>query len=71
MKRLIDRQLKNIEKAYESMSTGEMLKFSKSAVESLYQTLKELKEYKDLEITPDQVREINQLYWQGYRDWET
>ena len=49
MERLIDRQMDNIEKAYESIPMGGKLEFSKSAVESIYQVLKELKEYKDLE----------------------
>ena len=49
MKRLIDRQMDNIEKAYESIPMGGKLEFSKSAIESIYQVLKELKEYKDLE----------------------
>ena len=49
MDRLIDRQMDNIEKAYESIPMGGKLEFSKSAIESIYQVLKELKEYKDLE----------------------
>lgn len=49
MERLIDRQLKNIEKAYDSIPMGGKLEFSKSAVESLYQVLKELREYIDAE----------------------
>ena len=49
MERLIDRQMDNIEKAYESIPMGGKLEFSKSAIESIYQVLKELKEYKDLE----------------------
>ena len=49
MERLIDRQMDNIEKAYESIPMGGKLEFSKSAIEGLYQVLKELKEYKDLE----------------------
>ena len=49
MDRLIDRQMDNIEKAYESIPMGGKLEFSKSAIEGLYQVLKELKEYKDLE----------------------
>lgn len=49
MNNLIDRQLANIEKAYESIPMGGKLEFSKSAIESIYQVLKELKEYKDLE----------------------
>ena len=49
MNRLIDRQMDNIEKAYESIPMGGKLEFSKSAIESIYQVLKELKEYKDLE----------------------
>ena len=47
MERLIDRQMDNIEKAYESIPMGGKLEFSKSAIESIYQVLKELKEYKD------------------------
>ena len=46
MDRLIDRQMDNIEKAYESIPMGGKLEFSKSAIEGLYQVLKELKEYK-------------------------
>ena len=49
MERLIDRQLENIEKAYESIPMGGKLEFGKSAVESIHMILKELKEYKDLE----------------------
>ena len=49
MERLIDRQMDNIEKAYESIPMCGKLEFSKSAIESIYQVLKELKEYKDLE----------------------
>ena len=49
MERLIDRQMDNIEKAYESITMGGKLEFSKSAIEGLYQVLKELREYKDLE----------------------
>ena len=49
MDRLIDRQMDNIEKAYDNIPMGGKLEFSKSAIESIYQVLKELKEYKDLE----------------------
>ena len=51
MERLIDRQMANIEKAYESIPMGGKLEFSKSAIEGIYQVLKELREYKDLEDT--------------------
>lgn len=49
MDRLIERQMANIEKAYESIPMGGKLEFSKSAIEGIYQVLRELKEYKDLE----------------------
>ena len=49
MDRLIERQMDNIEKAYESIPMGGKLEFSKSAVEGIHQVLRELKEYKDLE----------------------
>ena len=49
MERLIDKQLENIEKAYESIPMGGKLEFSKSAIESIHMILIELKEYKDWE----------------------
>ena len=49
MDRLIERQMDNIEKAYESIPFGGKLEFSKSAIEGIHQVLRELKEYKDLE----------------------
>ena len=48
MDRLIDRQIENIEKVYESIPFGGKVEFSKSALESIHQVLRELKEYKDL-----------------------
>ena len=49
MDRLIEIQMANIEKAYESIPMGGKLEFSKSAIEGIHQVLRELKEYKDLE----------------------
>ena len=49
MDRLIETQMANIEKAYESIPMGGKLEFSKSAMEGIHQVLRELKEYKDLE----------------------
>ena len=49
MNRLIEIQMANIEKAYESIPMGGKLEFSKSAMEGIHQVLRELKEYKDLE----------------------
>ena len=62
MDRLIDRQLKNIEKAYESIPMGGKLEFSKSAVESLHQVLVKIKEYQDLGLEPSQLKEISPMY---------
>ena len=49
MDRLIEIQMANIEKAYESIPMGGKLEFSKSAMEGIHQVLRELKEYKNLE----------------------
>ena len=49
MDKLIEIQMANIEKAYESIPMGCKLEFSKSAMEGIHQVLRELKEYKDLE----------------------
>jgi hypothetical protein len=62
MERLIDTQLKNIEKVYESMPMGGKVEFSKSAVESLHQVLAKLKEYQDTGLEPSQIAEIDRLY---------
>ena len=49
MDKLIEIQMANIERAYESIPMGGKLEFSKSAIEGIHQVLRELKEYKDLE----------------------
>ena len=49
MERLVDKQLENIEKIYESVPMGGKIQFSKPAIEAMHMALKELKEYKDLE----------------------
>lgn len=49
MNSLIDTQMENIEKVYESLTFGERVEFSKSAIESIHQILRELKEYRQLE----------------------
>ena len=47
MDRLIEIQMANIEKAYDSIPMGGKLEFSKSAMEGIHQVLRELKEYKE------------------------
>ena len=46
---LIEIQMENIEKVYESLPFGGKVEFSKSALESIHQILRELKEYRELE----------------------
>ena len=43
--------MENIEKVYESLPFGGKVEFSKSALESIHQILRELKEYRELEET--------------------
>jgi hypothetical protein len=49
MNSLIETQMENIEKVYESLPFGGRVEFSKSAIESIHQILGELKEYRELE----------------------
>ena len=55
----IEKQLYNITKLYEQIKDGEVIEISKSTLESFCQILRELKEYKDTGLTPEEINELS------------
>lgn len=61
-KSLVENQLKNINEIYKEMNESEKMPFSKKAVGGIRDILVILKDYEDTNLTPTQIREIDNLY---------